>query len=180
MYHHHLNLSHENNPLMGHGRFSDDLIRIDDMVIICTWLETPIRSLSWELITGNMADNIVFFFSLVEVFVHRKRFCALIVCSAICASCAVIPTTLACFSWCSTSVNGSCDRLVFPSILSTSSMVRASSLASNLVRPGGNSMGRRLMSLQSLWTKLASIYLHNGDVSHQSSLILARTDNGLS
>ena len=23
MYHHHLNLSHENNPLMGHGRFSD-------------------------------------------------------------------------------------------------------------------------------------------------------------
>ena len=26
MYHHHLNLSHENNPLMGHGRSTDVLV----------------------------------------------------------------------------------------------------------------------------------------------------------
>ena len=31
MYHHHLNLSHENNPLMGHGRTSDDLVALPDI-----------------------------------------------------------------------------------------------------------------------------------------------------
>ena len=55
MYHHNLNLSHENNPLMGHGRFSDacfgswcchcccyaaaiiDYCLIDLIIVVCIW-----------------------------------------------------------------------------------------------------------------------------------------------